>query len=241
MPSNVPPGAAPDPQKRLATIKDRLHLLDSTPAQGEEAIRELYIEDVDALFTHIVAITADLTAVRAQLADVKALRQRVDKAEDAQKVAEAALTALRAELKQKEGEAYWRGFQQATWNKPGCLTTADELVAVSKELAEARARLALPAWQPIETAPANPSRWVQVCWADHPQSHPVSAIWRGDRRDGPAWCNEMGDPVGRYAHIGPTHWRELPPLPPTSPQGSLPAFITREGRDGTAPAPDESD
>jgi hypothetical protein len=40
------------------------------------------------------------------------------------------------------GAAYWRGFQQATYNKPGCLTTADELIAVKKEHAADTATIA---------------------------------------------------------------------------------------------------
>lgn len=39
----------------------------------------------------------------------------------------------RDELNAKVGEAYWRGFQQATYHKPGCLSTADALIAVTKE------------------------------------------------------------------------------------------------------------
>lgn len=53
----------------------------------------------------------------------------------------AALDAERAASQKREGDAYWRGFHQAEVNKPGALSTAEELVAVHKELAEAQAQL----------------------------------------------------------------------------------------------------
>ena len=40
-----------------------------------------------------------------------------------------------------DSEQYWRGFQQATYNKPGSLSTADELIATTKALAKAEARV----------------------------------------------------------------------------------------------------
>ncbi len=87
------------------------------------------------------------------------LHQDVELAKVQRDKAEAALTELRAQ----QGKEYWRGFQQATYNKPGSLTTADELIAVTKELAEARARLALP-------PPQQEERWKECaqCQTTYP-------------------------------------------------------------------------
>jgi hypothetical protein len=55
---------------------------------------------------------------------------------------DAAHAAALAKHAAEVGAAYWRGFQQATYNKPGCLTTADELIAAQKEHAADTATIA---------------------------------------------------------------------------------------------------
>jgi glutaredoxin len=54
----------------------------------------------------------------------------------------ATLTAERDAWKQQYADAYWLGFKQATYNKPGSLKTADALVAAQQEVARLRAEIA---------------------------------------------------------------------------------------------------
>ncbi len=95
-------------------------------------------------------------------------------------------------------------------------------------------RLALPAWQPIETAPKDGTEVLLF-----QERRIVAGSWNsGGAMHMPHW---MG---GNYK---PTHWMLLPAppsgdtLPAFVTHEPLPSFITREGHDGTAPAPDESD
>ncbi len=239
-------------------------------------------------------LTADLTAVRAQLEAQQAerdsaVRQFQAAERDCQKYL-AALTALRAErdrldalinnphtddflesvrLEAAHQRERWAaehdgGKSDADWfwligylagkalNKPEkrlhhVITTAAAALnwhahlsgastsmrpgIADPELAEVRARLALPAWHPIETAPTDGT--AVILWSPA-ELEAVHAWWLpGDGRAyTPCWAA-----FGSRLVVNPTHWMPLP----APPSGDIPTFITREGHDGTATAPDESD
>lgn len=70
------------------------------------------------------------------------------------------LDALEAE----KGKAYWRGFQQATYNRPGALSTANHIVAIEKELAEVKAQLTLAESSRASLEAENKELKVTTAW-----------------------------------------------------------------------------
>jgi len=66
------------------------------------------------------------------------------------------------EVKKAEGVQYWRGFYQATVNRPGSLSTATDLVEAQKEVA----RLSAQVEQQKQNALAAVELWKQGTWED---------------------------------------------------------------------------
>lgn len=64
------------------------------------------------------------------------------KVEAVMTVLESSLLLARQEIETLKGEAgreYWRGFAQAKYNRPGTLSTAEDLIRTARELAELKA------------------------------------------------------------------------------------------------------
>lgn len=64
-----------------------------------------------------------------------------------------------------------------------------------------------PGWEPISDTHKNGEWWL-VCFADHPNSHAMSACYQYGQ-----WKNEHGGPIGRYDFMTPTHAMKMPTLP----------------------------
>ncbi len=203
MPTNVPPGAAPAPQEPT-------YPWDIVRAECWSQVRTIFREEGPQGEMHTFYRSAPVDNAR-KLDDEQIQVLRDEKAQ-----LTADLTAVRAQLAQEHQDLL-------DWEAKVC--------ALETELAEVRARLALPAWHPIETAPTDGT--AVILWSPA-ELEAVHAWWLpGDGRAyTPCWAA-----FGSRLVVNPTHWMPLP----APPSGDIPTFITREGHDGTATAPDESD
>ncbi len=169
--TNVPPGAAPAPQEPEDALESAaahllielaFHVPKGTYLGPDGDIGGAIVEFRDAVRKDAQRhLTADLTAVRAQLAqEAEATQSYLQQAADAsvllkeerrlRREAEAALTALRVELKDLREDFSAMAISHET--------AREETLQAERELAEVRARLALPAFVTREghdgTAPA---------------------------------------------------------------------------------------
>lgn len=132
------------------------------------------------------------------------------------------LDALEAE----KGKAYWRGFQQATYNRPGALSTANHIVAIEKELAEVKAQLTLAESSRASLEAENKELKVTTAWLL------VETDKRGkqpkERIEGIALTHEAKDNFMRGWYEQGFSRTALPykihpkPLPPSSPSPQEP-------------------